>query len=103
VTRRTIAALVAAGLLAGCGTNHYDRGPDALSRTPRFPNRGPVFDCQEDDLMVWLDRETRTAVCVNEAEYAHAIHALAGHIAVTGEDRRIFPLLPADDHEGMAP
>lgn len=39
----------------------------------------PVFNCQEDELMVWVDARN-TSECVNIDEYEHHAHVRAGHV-----------------------
>jgi hypothetical protein len=87
-----MAVLVAAGILAGCGGAH---GAQLDTRPQR-----PVFDCQEDELMVWRDAPT-IGLCVNVEEFVHAAHALAGHAPASPEDERLAPYVATHEEGGM--
>lgn len=85
MTKRAIAT-AALALTVGCG-GAASHGLDATTSTTEqerdrlAPGESfPTFDCQEDELMVWVDAPT-DAECVNEGEYAHQLHVEAGHEA----------------------
>jgi len=93
MNRKMIAAGVLVAALAACG--HANPGSDLGNQT-----KHPTFSCQEDELFVWVDHPTK-ARCVNVEEYAHAVHAVAGHVPMTDEDRELARFVPGGAMAGM--